>query len=114
VKHLIALALLSASVAFASDTDLGAPIPDNARKVAELRYRSPSNWEYTLKWYSRNLPTTSFPRKGIINQPGIKAIHIADPSGKRRWSGLNIYEANGEVRISIVPAGKNGKRSKKK
>ena len=32
----------------------------------------------------------------------MKAVHIVNPSGKK-FEGLNIYEANDEVRIYIVP-----------
>jgi Na+-transporting NADH:ubiquinone oxidoreductase subunit NqrC len=40
-------------------------------------------------------------------------VHIANPSGKGQWEGLNIYEANDEVRIYVVPADGSGKRKKK-
>jgi len=112
VKLFLALLLLAAPVCLASEADLGAPVPDGSRKVAELRYRSSTDWDNTLKWYQRH---TNLSRpKMIINQPGIKAVHLFNPSGKKRWEGLNVYEANGEVRISIVPVEKNGKKSGKK
>jgi len=49
----------------------------------------------------------------IVNQPGIKAIHIANPSGKN-FEGLNIYQTNEEVRIYIVPAVEAKQKKKKK
>jgi len=112
VKVLLTIALLVAPAALAAEVDLGAPVPDGSRKVAELRYRSSTDWDNTLKWYQRH---TNLSRpKLIINQPGIKAVHLVNPSGKRRWEGLNVYETNGEVRIAIVPVEKDGKRSGKK
>jgi hypothetical protein len=80
----------------------GAQIPDGSQKVAELRYRTHKNFEETLKYYKDVYPPSNYPRKPIVNQPGVKAIHISNPSGKG-FEGLNIYEANEEVRIFIVP-----------
>lgn len=81
----------------------GAQLPDGAQKVGENRYRAPHGYEETLKYYRTVYPVQAFPRKPIVNQPGVKAVHIVNPSGKN-FEGLNIYEANDEVRIYIVPA----------
>lgn len=107
-------ALISTLVALSATFELGAPLPDNARQVAEYRYRSPTDFEGTMKFYKSALPASQYPRKHIINQPGVKALHIANTSGKGQWEGLNIYEANLEVRIYVVPAGQNGKRRPRK
>jgi hypothetical protein len=80
----------------------GAQLPDGAQKVGELRYRSPHDMEETLKYYRGVYPPGSYPRRTIVNQPGVKAVHISNPSGKN-FEGLNIYEAKDEVRIYIVP-----------
>lgn len=81
----------------------GAQLPDGSQKVGENRYRAPQDWEETLKYYRSVYPTGSYPRRSVVNQPGVKAVHIVNPSGKN-FEGLNIYEANDEVRIYIVPA----------
>jgi hypothetical protein len=81
----------------------GAQLPDGSRKVGENRYRAPGDFEDTLKYYRTVYPVGTFSRKSIVNQPGVKAVHIVNPSGKN-FEGLNIYEANEEVRIYIVPA----------
>lgn len=81
----------------------GAQLPDGAQKVGENRYRAPGDFEETLKYYRTVYPVGTFPRKSIVNQPGVKAVHITNPSGKN-FEGLNIYEANDEVRIYVVPA----------
>ena len=79
----------------------GVQLPDGAQKVGENRYRAPQGWEDTLKYYKSAYPVQTYPRRGIVNQPGVKAIHIVNPSGKS-FEGLNLYEANEEVRIFVV------------
>ena len=83
---------------------MGAQIPDGAQKVGENRYRSNEDFKGTLKRYDGIYPKSVFPRRSIVNQPGVKAVHIVNPSGKN-FEGINIYEANDEVRIYVVPAG---------
>jgi hypothetical protein len=94
---------LSGGLSFAGDSVSGAQLPESARKVAENRFRSPQDFEGTLKFYKSTYPPSNYPRRSIVNQPGVKGIHIVNPSG-RGWEGLNIYEANDEVRIYVVPA----------
>lgn len=79
----------------------GVQMPDGVRKVGENRYRAPGDFEATLKYYRTVYPPDRFPRRSIVNQPGVKAFHIRNPSGKN-FEGLNIYESNDEVRIFIV------------
>jgi len=80
----------------------GAQLPDGSQKVGENRYRAPRDFEATLDYYKSVYSTSNYPRRQIVNQPGVKAVHIVNPSGKN-FAGLNIYEANDEVRIYIVP-----------
>lgn len=87
----------------AAEVVSGAQMPDGAQKVGENRYRAPGDFEETLKYYRTVYPAQAYPRKPIVNQPGVKAVHIVNPSGKN-FEGLNIYEANDEVRIYVVPA----------
>lgn len=91
----------------------GVQLPDGVQKVGENRYRTRQNFEETLKYYRSVYPPGSHPRKSIINQPGIKAVHISNPSGKN-FEGLNIYEANDEVRIFVVVSQKKEQPKKKK
>ncbi len=99
-----AVALLVAVSGVArADVVNGVQLPDGIQKVGENRYRAPEDFEATLKYYRTVYPTGSYPRKSIVNQPGVKAVHIVNPSGKN-FEGLNIYEANDEVRIYVVPA----------
>jgi hypothetical protein len=103
MRRAVSLSLcLTTSWALAADGDLGAKLPDGAKKVGEHRYRAPSNYEQTMKHY-KSVYGPTYPRKNIINQPGIKAVHIVNPSSKGDWAGINIYESNDEVRIYVVP-----------
>ena len=80
----------------------GVQLPDGSQRVGANRYRAPGDFEDTVKYYRAVYSVGSYPRKTIVNQPGVKAVHISNPSG-RNFAGLNIYEANDEVRIYIVP-----------
>jgi hypothetical protein len=93
--------LVLAAVALAEMVG-GVQLPNGSQKVGEDRYRAPDDFEGTLKYFKSVYPEAKFPRKSIVNQPGVKAIHIENPAGKN-FEGLNIYEAaEGEVRIFIV------------
>lgn len=78
-------------------------LPDGAVRVSENRYKLRQDWEGALKFFKSSLPPSSYPRKPIANQPGIKALHISNGS-RGGWEGLNLYETNGEVRLFIVNA----------
>ncbi len=103
----------AAGAARAADGDLGAQVPDGSRKVAEHRFHSGNDFEGTLKFYKNVYPAPQFPRKAVVNQPGVKAIHISNPSGRGGWEGLNVYEANDETRIYVVPADGSAKKKKR-
>ncbi len=104
------MAVLAVTSAHAAEIGV---LPDSARKVAENRYKAVGDYEAVKKFYKTALPTSAYPRKEIVNQPGIKAHHIANPSGRGGWEGLNIYESNDEVRIYVVVSADSGKRKKK-
>jgi hypothetical protein len=115
MTRFVLLAVLVA-VPAAAEVVLGAQLPSNARKVAELRYRLTEDWEGMEKYYRSVYPKANYSWKQIVNQPGIKALHITNPSGKG-WEGLNIYQANDEIRVYVVPAEgtkTKGKKSGKK
>jgi hypothetical protein len=106
-----ALVALWVSVAGAEVVS-GAQLPDGSQKVGENRYRAPRDFEATLDYYRSVYSTSNYPRRQIVNQPGVKAVHIVNPSGKN-FAGLNIYEANDEVRIYIVPVEQAARPAKK-
>ena len=110
----VAAAVLCIAGVAGAETMDGVQLPDKASKVGERRYRVPQDWENTLKYFKTVYPTATYPRRSIVNQPGVKAVHITNPGGKG-WEGLNVYEANDEVRVYVVPpAGVAAKAPKKK
>lgn len=102
-RPLGAVALGLWAVAAGAEAVGSALLPDGCQRVGEDRYRAPRGFDETLKYYKSVYPVSTYPRRSIINQPGVKAVHIVNPSGKN-FEGLNIYEANDEVRIYIVRA----------
>jgi hypothetical protein len=109
------IAVLLSGSALASEVELGCYLPDGSRKVAEHRYVSSRDWEYTHKFLRETYPVAMYPRRNIVNQPGVKAVHIANTSGKGKWEGLNVYETNDQVRIYVVPIdGSGNKKGSKK
>ena len=91
----------------------GVQFPDRTTKVGERRYRVPQDWESTMKYFKTAYPSAQYPRHMIVNQPGVKALHLVNPDGRGGWVGLNIYEANDEVRVFIVPPDGVAKPAKK-
>jgi hypothetical protein len=112
------LLLCLAGSAFA-ESYKGVQLPDGAAQVGEDRFRAPEDCDGTLKYYRQLYPPSTHRWKAIVDQPGVKATHIE--LGIRGVEGLNIYEANDEVRIFVVPAEgatktketKSSRRSKK-
>jgi hypothetical protein len=93
--------LLAAPPAFAGNpVARGALLPPGSQQVGEDRYKSPSNYADTLTFYSKQYKGN--PRKPIVNQPGIRGIHLVN-DGRGDWEGLNIYELDGETKIFVVP-----------
>jgi len=107
VRKLLAVALLAALPAFAAGgfKARGFFLPDGAVKVDEDRYRLPQAWEDATRWYRATYPPAKYPRRTLRNQSGVRAMHIANPSGGE-WEGANLYEtARGEVRVFVLGRG---------
>jgi hypothetical protein len=104
--------VLTSGIAKAEVFD-GVQFPDRTTKVGERRYRVPQDWENTMKYFKTAYPSAQYPRHMIVNQPGVKALHLTNPEGHGGWVGLNIYEANDEVRVFIVPPDGLPKAAKK-
>jgi hypothetical protein len=101
------------SVAVRAEIFDGVQFPDRTTKVGERRYRVPQDWENTMKYFKTAYPSVQYPRHMIVNQPGVKALHLSNPEAHGGWVGLNIYEANDEVRVFVVPPDGAAKPSKK-
>lgn len=99
--QVLVVCLLLVPALSSAETVAGARLPDGVEKVAENRYRTRQKFEDAMKFFRTVYPVASYPRRAIINQPGIKALHISNPS-KKGFIGLNVYETNDEVRIYVV------------
>lgn len=109
---LIALLLAAGAHAAEGFKARGFILPDGAVKIDEDRFRLSQPWDEAVKFYRRAYPPGKYTRHTLRNQAGIRAMHIANPSGAE-WDGVNLYEASrGEVRLYILP-GKEPDEGKK-
>lgn len=102
---LVAIVLLAATPSAWAANDpkaSGVALPAGSVRVEDNRYRLPDGLETTAKWYSRTYPPSQYPRKLIVNQPGVKAYHVANSNPKEAWTGFNLYEYQGQVRLYIL------------
>ncbi|MBX5484933.1 MAG: hypothetical protein IRZ16_24190 [Myxococcaceae bacterium] len=97
----VVAAVLVAAAAWGAETVGGVTLPSGSHKVAENRYRAPGDFDATMDFFKKAYPPGAYPRKSIVNQPGVKAVHIVNPTGKN-WEGLNIYESADGVRIFVL------------
>ncbi len=112
------VAFLFAAPAVASaERVAGALLPDDARRIETNRYRVDKNYEETLKFFRTVYPPAKYPRKSIVNQPGIKAVHIDNPGARPgSWDGLNVYELRGQTRVFVLvtPPGEKEKKGRRR
>jgi hypothetical protein len=86
-----------------ADRPAGATLPEEARKIGENRYQVGRKYEDVLKFFQQTYSPARFPRREIVNQPGLKAVHIENPEAKPgTWDGLNVYELKGETRVFVL------------
>lgn len=98
---LIVGVLLAPITAKAAVNVHGLMLPTGAQEVGENRYRSPQSYEDTLKYF--NTVYKGSPRKAIVNQPGIRAVHYESADPRSGYEGFNVYEKDKEVRIFVIP-----------
>jgi hypothetical protein len=82
----------------------GFVLPGGSVKVDEDRYRLPLGWDEAARFYRNAYPPAKFNRRTLVNQNGIKAMHIDNPkAGPEEWEGANLYETRaGEVRVYVL------------
>jgi hypothetical protein len=98
---LLAAAVVCGIAARAGATSVhGVQMPLNAQEVGENRYRSAQTYEETLKYF--NTVYRGLPRKAIVNQPGIRAVHFEAVDPRAGYEGINIYEKDREARIYVI------------
>lgn len=116
-KAALAAVLLAAPALGWAERAAGALLPDEARAVEANRFRVEKSYDETLKFYKTVYPPAKYPRRPIVNQPGIKAVHIENPEAKPGgWDGLNVYELRGETRIFVLvsPAAEKEKKGRRR
>lgn len=88
-----------------SDARTDAPLVPGAIELEELgRYDSPRSYDDTVEYYERYFRGDRLRRfRHIVNLPAVRAKHIENKKKKSGWSGINIYEHRGKVRIFILP-----------
>ncbi len=104
-KAALAAAALLAPALAAAERVAGAVLPDESRQVGAYRYRIDKSFDDALKFFRSVYPPGRYPRRPIANQPGVKAVHIANPEARPgSWEGLNVYEWKGETRVYVLVA----------
>jgi len=104
-RYMAALATLLATLPAQAERVAGAILPDDARAIEPNRYRIDRSFDDTLKFFKTVYPVAKYPRRTIVNQPGLKAVHIDNPDAKpNSWDGLNVYEFGGETRVFVLVA----------
>ena len=93
--------LFAPAVAQAAGTRAhGLILPGGVQEVGENRYRASESYEDTLKFFDKTYK--GIPRKAIVNQPGIRAMHFEAVDPKSGYEGFNVYEKDNEVRIFVI------------
>lgn len=97
----LALVLLPAARA---ELPTEAPLPPGASAAGEPgRYRSGRGYDETLDFYRRLFHHTGGVRwRNIVDQPNVRAKHVASLRQRTRWEGLNVYEARGETFVYVL------------
>lgn len=80
----------------------GVVLPGGAVRVSDDRFRLPDSYNASLKFYRSIYRPERYTRKAIVNQPGVRAVHVTNPDPSGEWEGFNLYEYQGEVRVFIL------------
>ncbi len=102
-KAALVVLLLAAPAVARAERVAGAQLPAGSRRIEPNRYRIEGNYADALKFFRTVYPPAKYPRRQIVNQPGIKALHIENPAPRPGgWDGLNVYELRGETRVFVL------------
>ncbi len=102
-KAALAAAALAVPGAALAERVAGAVIPDEATRIGENRYQVPRSYDDTIKFYRQVYVPARYARRQIVDQPGVKAVHIENPDARPgTWEGLNVYELKGETRVFVL------------
>ncbi len=87
-----------------ADRVYGAYIPDETRKIGEGQYRATRDWDRTL----RSLAGVYYRKKTAVwrqmrTAPGVRGVYIHNIEPNQRWEGINVYEVDDQVFITVLP-----------
>ena len=91
--------------ASAEDRVFGAPLLPGAREENEVgRYSALRTYEDVVEFYEKLFKGSNKVRwRKIVNQPQVKATHLQNLSPTAGgWSGINIYEVNGQTHLYVL------------
>ncbi|MBC7794262.1 MAG: hypothetical protein H7Z43_11195 [Clostridia bacterium] len=97
-----------------AEVPIKVPLAPGATPLSELgRYKVTRGFDDLVEYYKRQFKSEPGVRwYSIINQPGLRAKHLASLRKNTEWEGINIYERGNEVRLYVVPRGKRPVTSK--
>ena len=102
----LALLIASAKPTHAAEVKVhGHTLIPWATKIDQDRYRSPRDFEQTLRWYRKFFAGHRYIRRyREVNIPGVKYVHYENKNPKSKWSGINIYKKGprGPVMIYVL------------
>lgn len=83
----------------------GAAVIEGAVRVDEDRFKSPQDWDKTIRFYrSVYGKQPGIVWRSIASTPKVKAIHIANTRRGGSWEGINIYQSGSDVFIFVIKA----------
>jgi len=93
----------------------GAPLIPWAKKVDEHRFRSPRDYEGTLRYYAKTvLAAGQARREKICNTTEVRAVYLRALRNTSRWEGINIYEVKGTTYLYVILSESELERMEKK
>jgi hypothetical protein len=118
----VMVALLAPGVARAESklACLGLTLPAGSKKMGndprECRFASSLNWDETVKFFDRGLPSSQTRWHREVNIPAAKYRHVESTNSKTPWEGFNIYQVGGdpsaEIRLYVIPRAEEAKPRK--
>ncbi len=101
----LAIAAVGSAAPALAATVHGAAVIDGAVRVDEDRFKSPQDWDKTIRFFrSVYGKQPGIVWRSIASTPKVKAIHIANTRRGGTWEGINIYQAGGDVFIFVIKA----------
>lgn len=78
-------------------------VPGSVPLSEPYRYEIPRSYDETLDYYRRVFRRTGGVRwRSIVNAPAVRAKHVQSLRRNTDWTGLNIYEHKGRVRVYVL------------